>query len=62
MKNMRLSKIVLSLTLVGALSYSCSETTEQQTTSTDSVTVACDSTCVSDSCSKNDSVCVDSVK
>lgn len=59
---MRLSKIVLSLTLVGALSYSCSESTEKQTTLTDSVTVACDSTCVSVSCCKNDSVGVDSVK
>ena len=59
---MKVVKIVLSLAMVAALSYSCSEGTEQQTTSTDSVTVACDTACVSDSCCKNDSVRVDSVK
>jgi len=59
---MKVIKIVLSLAMVAALSYSCSETTEQQTTLTDSITVSCDSVCVSDSCCKNDSVRVDSVK
>jgi hypothetical protein len=59
---MKVVKIVLSLAMVAALSYSCSEVTEQEGNSTDSVKVACDSTCVSDSCSKNDSVRVDSVK
>jgi hypothetical protein len=59
---MKVVKIVLSLAMVAALSYSCSETTEQQTTLTDSVTVSCDTTCVSDSCCKKDSVRVDLVK
>jgi len=59
---MKVVKIVLSLAMVAALSYSCSESTEQEVSSTDSVSVVCDSTCVDTVCCKTDSASVDSIK
>jgi len=41
---MKLVKILLSLAFVAALSYSCSESSEQESTMNDSTSVACDST------------------
>ena len=62
MKNMKVAKILLTFVIVGSLIYSCKTTTEQESSVNDSTSVNCDSTCVSDTCSKNDSLCVDSVR
>ena len=59
---MKVVKIVLSLAMVAALSYSCSESTEQESSTTDSTRVTCDSTCTDSLHCKKDSSCVDTTK
>ena len=55
---MKVLKIVFTLALVGLFTYSCTESTKQESSTTDSTSVSCDTTCV-DSTAK---VCCDSVK
>jgi hypothetical protein len=59
---MKVLKIVFALALVGLFTYSCTESTEQESSATDSTTVACDSTCTDSTHCKTDSVSVDTTK
>jgi hypothetical protein len=59
---MKVAKIVLTFVLASSLIYSCTETTEQQSTLNDSTSVTCDSVCTDSTQCKADSACVDTTK
>lgn len=59
---MKVAKIVLAIALVGIFTYSCNTSTEQESSATDSTTVACDSTCTDSTHCKTDSVPADTTK
>jgi len=59
---MKVAKIVLTFVLASSLIYSCTETTEQESTLSDSTSVTCDSTCVDSTHCQVDSTCVDTTK
>ena len=59
---MKILKIVFTLALVGLFAYSCTESTEQESSTTDSTSVSCDTTCVDSTACHVDSICVDSTK
>ena len=59
---MKVAKIVLAIALVGIVTYSCNTSTEQESSATDSTTVACDSTCTDSTHCEVDSACVDTAK
>jgi len=59
---MKVAKIVLTFVLVGSFIYSCTTTTEQESSVSDSTSVTCDTVCVDSSACHVDSACVDSTK
>jgi hypothetical protein len=59
---MKVVKIVLALAIVGMFTYSCTTSTEQESSATDTTTVACDSICTDSTHCKKDSTCVDTTK
>jgi hypothetical protein len=54
--------IMFALCIVGSLTYSCTNSSEQVTSTTDSTAVHCDSMCVDSSACNVDSACVDTAK
>ncbi len=59
---MKVLKIVFTLALVGLFTYSCTESTKQESSTTDSTSVSCDTACVDSTACHVDSICVDSTK